>query len=123
LRQRPELGARDAGIARQESSVELAHLQYRPDFEVSIGRFVNYGANDGFGAMASVTLPFAYGSKYEAGVQEASAGLAAARSDLRRAQDRVRREVAQAVLRLRTAALQHDLALTTHIPQTEQALK
>lgn len=123
LQQRPELAARDAVIARQESSVELAHLQFRPDFEVSIGRFVNYGANDGFGAMASVTLPFAYGSKYEAGVQEASAGLAAARSDRRRAQDRVRREVAQALLRLRTASLQHDLALTTHVPQTEQALK
>jgi len=123
LANRPELAALEAGVAREESSVELAHLQYRPDFEFSLGRFVNYGASDGFGAMASVTLPFAWGSKYEAGIQEANAGLAAMQSELRRGQDRVRRDVARALLRVQTASLQHDLAVTTHIPQAEQAVR
>lgn len=123
LAERPEVAAMQAAIARQKSNVDLAHMNFRPDFEVSIGRFVNYGASDGFGAMASVTLPFAYLSKYDAGVQEANAGLASAQSELRRVQDRVRRQVAQALLRVQTASLQHDLAVSTHIPQAEQAVR
>ena len=35
----------------------------------------------------------------------------------------MRREVRQAWLRARTALLQHDLFVTTHIPQAEQALR
>ena len=123
LAERPEVAAMQAAIARQKSTVELAHMNFRPDFEFSVGRFVNYGASDGFGAMASVTLPFAYLGKYDAGVQEANAGLASAQAELRRVQDRVRRQVAQALLRVQTASLQHDLAVTTHIPQAEQAVR
>ena len=45
----------------RRARTELAHRSYYPDFEVSVGRFVNYGQSDGFGAMASVTLPFVNG--------------------------------------------------------------
>jgi outer membrane protein TolC len=123
LRQRPELAAQHAAIAGEERGVELAQLTRRPDFEFSIGRFVNYGRNDGFGAMATVTVPFIYGSKYDAATAEARAKLAGAEAELRRWQDRVRREVAQAYARARTAGLQHGLARDTHIPQAEQALR
>ena len=123
LQQRPELAAQRAAIAREQSGVELARYNWRPDFEFSVGRFVNFGRNDGFGAMASVTVPFVYASKYEAGSAEARAKLASAEAELRRWQDRVRRDVAQAYARARTAALQHSLALSTHIPQAEQALR
>ncbi len=123
LQQRPELAAQRAAIAGEQSGVELARYNWRPDFEFSVGRFVNFGRSDGFGAMASVTVPFAYASKYEAGTAEARAKLASAEAELRRWQDRVRREVAQAYARARTAALQHDLAVSTHIPQAEQALR
>jgi cobalt-zinc-cadmium efflux system outer membrane protein len=123
LARRPELAAQRAAIAREQSAVELAQVNRRPDFEVSVGRFVNYGRSDGFGAMASVTVPFVNLGKYDAGIAEARAKLAGAEAELRRWEDRVRREVAQAVTRMRTAALEHGLARGTHIPQAEQALR
>ena len=123
LAERPEVAAMQAAIARQKSTVELAHMNFRPDFEFSVGRFVNYGASDGFGAMASVTLPFVNGKKYDAGVAEADARLAAARAGRRRLEDRTRREVQQVFLKAKTALLQFELFVGTHIPQAEQALR
>lgn len=123
LRQRPELAEQTAAIAREERAIERAQRNYLPDFEVSLGRFVNYGQNDGFGAMASVSIPFVFKAKYDAGVVEATARLAAAKTNLRRLQDRVRREVEQGFFRTRTAMLQHDLLANTHIPQAEQTLR
>jgi len=123
LKQRPEVAAETAVIAREDSNMRLAHLNYLPDFEFTVGRFINAGRSDGFGAIASVSIPLAYRSKYDAGVTEANARLAAAQSDQRRLQDRIRREVQQALVRARTAMLQRDLFLTTHIPQVEQALR
>ena len=72
--------------------------------------------------MASVTVPFAYEPKYDAGIAEATARIASAEADRRRLEDRVRRDVEQAWLRVRTAKLRHDLFASTHIPQAEQAL-
>jgi len=123
LQTRPELAAQSETIAREEAGVELAHRNYYPDFEFSFGRFVNYGQSDGFGAIAAVTIPLAYKSKYDAGVTAANAQLGSARADLRGLQDTVRRDVEQAFLRVRTALLQHDLFIGTHIPQAEQALR
>jgi outer membrane protein TolC len=123
LQQRPELAGQRAAIGSQESAVELAQLNWRPDFEFSVGRFVNYGRSDGFGAMASVTVPFVYTGKYDAASAEARARLTAAEAELRGWQDRIRREVAQAYTRVRSAALAHGLARGTHIPQAEQALR
>ncbi len=60
LEARPELAGQRALIDRETSGVELAELGYWPDFEVSVGRFLNYGTADGFGAMATVTLPFVH---------------------------------------------------------------
>jgi cobalt-zinc-cadmium efflux system outer membrane protein len=120
---RPELAAQDAAITRAEAAVALAHRNYYPDFEVSVGRFENYSQRDGYGALASVTLPIFNGGKYAAGVAEANARLDVARSERRRLEDRVRREVRQAYLAARTAMLQHQLFLKTHIPQVEQALQ
>lgn len=123
LENRPDLAAQAAAIAREESAQELARKNYYPDFEVSVGRFVNYGQNDGFGAMASVTLPFVNLKKYDAGVSEAEARLAAARSGRRRLEDRARREVQQVFLKAKSALLQYELFVNTHIPQAEQALR
>src|SRR5262245_1700766 len=123
MRQRPELAAQRADIARAESGVELAQLSRWPDFEFSFGRFVNFDRSDGFGALVSVTLPFVQWSKYEAMTAEARAKRGAVEAELRRWQDRIRREVAQAYTRASTAALQYRLAKSTHVPQAEQALR
>ncbi len=123
LKQRPELAAQTAVLAREDSSVRLAEMNYLPDFEFTVGRFFNYDRNDGFGAIASVTLPFVYRSKYAAGIAEANARVAAAQADQRKLSDRIRREVTQSFVRARTALLQRELFVTTHIPQAEQALR
>lgn len=123
LASRPEVAAQRAVIAREEAAISLAHRDYYPDFELSVGRFINPGRRDGVGAMAVVSIPIAYKWKYDAAVAEASARLLSAQAELRRTQDRVRGEVKDAFLRARAALLQRNLFLSTHIPQAEQSLR
>jgi outer membrane protein TolC len=123
LARRPELAAQDATIAGQQHAVSLARKAYLPDFELSVGRFVNFNARDGFGAMASVTVPIANKGKYDAAISQANARVAVAEADRRRLADAVRRDVEQAWLRVRTATLRHDLFARTHLPQAEQAIQ
>ncbi|MBX3026768.1 TolC family protein [bacterium] len=119
---RPELAGQRAMIEREQSGVALAELGYLPDFEVSVGRFLNYGRSDGFGAMASVTLPFAHLEKYGAATSEARVRVSGAESALRGLQDGVRRDVAQAYAQANAAALEYELARSTHVPHAEQAV-
>lgn len=123
LDSRPELAGRDAAIGREEAGVALAEKGFFPDFEVAVSRFVNHDQPDGFGAMASVTLPFVQRGKVEAAVAEGNARIAAARADRRALEDRIRRSIEDLLLRARTDVLQHDVFLDTHIPQAEQALR
>lgn len=123
LAARPELDGQRAMIDRESSGVELAELGYAPDFEVSVGRFLNYGRSDGFGAMASVTLPFAHLEKYRAAVGEARVRVSGAESALRGMQDGVRRDVALAYAAANAAALEYELARTTHLPHAEQSVR
>ncbi len=120
---RPELAGQRAAIAREESGLRLAKLNYLPDVELSAGRFINARGRDGVGAMVSVSIPIAYKGKYDAAMTEAQARLSAARKDLRRIEDGVRRDVKQAFARARTALEQRDLFVSTHIPQAELALR
>jgi outer membrane protein TolC len=123
FRNRPEISALEAGIDREMTGRDLAHKGYLPDFEFKVERFVNSGRSDGFGAMASVTLPLAYKYKYDAAVAEAEEKISSAKAELQRAKDKVGREVRQALLKARASLAQRDLFLTTHIPQSEQALQ
>ena len=122
LATRPEVAAQRAAVAREEGAVRLARLNYLPDFEASVGRFVNHDAPDGFGAMVSLSIPLAYKSKYDAALAETRARQAEATAELRRLEDLVRREVRQAYLRVHTAAEQHHLFAGLHLPHAEQTL-
>lgn len=119
---RPEVAARAAAVERERAKLAMARLDYLPDFEISVSRFVNFRSSNGFGAMAAMSLPFAYKYKYDAEVDEAKARLASAEAERRQTENRISREVRQAFLRARAAMLQRDLFVTTHIPQAEQAL-
>jgi outer membrane protein TolC len=123
LRHRPELAQQAAMVARERNALALARKAALPDFEVAVSRFVNDGADDGFGAMLSMTVPLAYRSKIDAGITAAAAQLSSAEADRRRLEDLIRREVQQALVRFQTARIQHDLLVTTHIPQAEQSLR
>jgi outer membrane protein TolC len=120
---RPELTAQQATIAGEESSVALAEKGYLPDFQVSVGRFVNTGSPNGFGAMLSMSVPLAWKTKYDAAVSEASARRDAAVADRRGLEDMIRRDVHRALLAVRSAGLRYDLFRTTHLPQAEQAIR
>ena len=121
LEGRPDVQAQEEAVAREETALRLAERNRLPDFDVSVGRFVNTDARDGFGAMVSMTLPIFNRAKYDAGIAEAGARLQGAEAERQRIKDRVRREVEQAYLRAETALLQYDLFTKTHIPQAEQA--
>jgi cobalt-zinc-cadmium efflux system outer membrane protein len=123
IEHRPELAAQHAVIAREESNLARARLDYLPDFEVTASRFFNADRRDGFGGMVSVSLPLVHKGKYDAAVREITARLDAARADERRVENRIRREVAQAHLRTATARAQHALYQTSHIPLAEQSLQ
>ena len=123
LRQRPEVAVQAATIAREQRTLELARKAVLPDVELSVSRFINAGGSDGFGAMAAVTLPIANKPKYDAAISEANARIVSAEADRRRVDDAIRRDVEQAWLRLRTAALAHDLQATTHLPHAEITLQ
>ena len=122
LENRPELIAQGAAVSREQERVRLAYRSYLPDFELSVGRFFNPGADNGVGGMVSVSIPIAYKYKYDAAVAEANARLVSAEAELRRLQDMVQREVTQSFLRARTALLLHNLFVSTHIPQAEQEI-
>jgi len=123
LRTRPELASQTAMVARETTGVALARRSYLPDFEFSVGRFVNPGTRDGYGAMAAVSIPIVHRAKYDAGVSEARARETSARADLRRLEDRIRGEVEEAYLRAREALVERTLLVETHIPQAEHSLR
>ncbi|MGH8626276.1 MAG: TolC family protein [Gammaproteobacteria bacterium] len=123
LRNRPELLAQARGLEKDTLALALARKAYYPDFEVSISRFENFDARDGVGVMVSASIPLAYQYKYDAAVDETTANLQAAQSELRRLRDLALFEVKQAFVGARTALEQVNLFLYTHVPQAEQALQ
>ncbi len=123
LRTRPELLAQARALEKDNLALTLARKAYYPDFEVSISRFENFGQRDGFGIGVSTSIPLAYKYKYDAAVDEATANLQAAQSELGRLRDLALFEVKQALVEAQTALEQLNLFLYTHIPQAEQALQ
>jgi len=122
LKNRPEIAANTAAIARDTGMLALSRKAYFPDFEVYVERFFNSGRKDGVGVILSATIPLAYREKYDAGVAEASARLSASQADLRAAQDTALAEVKGALVRAQTAVELVNLFRQTHIPQAEQTL-
>jgi cobalt-zinc-cadmium efflux system outer membrane protein len=122
LKSRPEVSAKAALVERERAKLSMAKLDYLPDFELSVSRFVNYQSRDGFGAMAAVSLPFVNKRRYDAEVDGARAAVASAEAEYREITIRVTREVRQAFLRARAAFLQRDLLVHTHVPLAEQTL-
>ncbi|ALA58055.1 TolC family protein [Nitrospira moscoviensis] len=122
---RPELKAAELAVRRNEQSRALARRQYYPDFNVAVQRFQNFQANDGFGAVVSVNVPFAFWTKprYDAAVHEAAAGIAAARADLHTLENLTRFQIRDLVARVRASWEVAVLYRTTVVPQAEQSVE
>jgi outer membrane protein TolC len=121
---RPQIKAADLEIQRNEQSHVLAQRQYYPDFDVTFQRFQNHQAHDGFGAYLAMNLPFAFWTKpkYDAAVQEAAAGIAAARADRHALENMTRFQIRDLLARVRANWEVAVLYKTTVLPQAEQAM-
>jgi len=124
VKARPELKAADLAVQRNEQSHALAQRQYYPDFNVAFQRFQNFQANDGFGAVVSVNVPFAFWAKpkYDAAVHEAAAGIAAAQADLQTLENLTRFQIRDLLAKVRASWEVAVLYRTTVLPQAEESI-
>lgn len=122
---RPELKAADLAVQRNEQSRALALREYYPDINVGFQRFQNYQAPNGFGAVVSINLPFAFWTKpkYDAGVQEAAAAVAAARAEHRTLENLTRFQIRDLLAKVRASWEVAVLYRTTVLPQAEQGVE
>ena len=122
---RPELKAADLAIQRNEQSRALALREYYPDINLGFQRFQNFQAPNGFGAVVSINLPFAFWTKpkYDAAVQEAAAAVAAARADLRTLENLTRFQIRDLLAKVRASWEVAVLYRTTVLPQAEQGVE
>ena len=122
---RPELKAAKLAIERSDQAQDFAKRQYYPDFEVAVQRFQNFQATDGFGAIASVNIPFSFWTKrrYDAGVREAAAVATAARADYEAWQNMTRFQLTELLAKIHAQQQVADLYRTTILPQAEQNLE
>lgn len=121
---RPELKAADLAVQQNAQSHALAQRQYYPDFNVAFQRFQNFQRNDGFGAVLSMNLPFAFWTKpkYDAAVHETAAGIAAARADLHALENMTRFQIRDLLAKVRANWEVAVLYKTTVLPQAEQSV-
>jgi outer membrane protein TolC len=122
---RPELKAAQLSIQRNEHAYRLAERQYYPDVTVEVQRFQNFHATDGFGAVVSIKMPFAFWvkPKYGAAAQEAVAAIAAARAEQRTLENVTRFQILDLLAKVRASWEVAMLYRTTLLPQAEQAVE
>ncbi|MDC8447600.1 MAG: TolC family protein, partial [Nitrospira sp.] len=125
LNARPELKAAELAVLHSEQTRALAQRQYYPDFNVAFQRFQNFQANDGFGAYVAMTIPFAFWTKpkYDAGVQEATASVAAAHAQWHTLENLTRFQVNDLLAKVRASEQVARLYHTTILPQAVQNLE
>jgi len=121
---KPELKAAELAVQRSEQSRALAQRLYYPDFNVSLRRFVNFQAEDGFGAYVAMSIPFSFWTKakYDAGVEETAAAIAAARADLHTLENITRFHIRDLLAKVRASWEVAVLYRTTVLPQAEQGV-
>jgi outer membrane protein TolC len=122
LSNRPELKVAELAIEKSQHAQAYAERQYYPDFEVGVQRFQNFQAVDGFGAIATVNIPFSFWTKhkYDAGVREAKAATAAARAEHHSWQNLTRFQITEIAAKVHAQQQVADLYRTTILPQAEQ---
>jgi len=80
---RPAVRAASLEVDRAETERRLARRRYLPDFEVRGSRWINEGADNGYGALLVVNVPWVWRGKHDAANAEARERERAARAMLR----------------------------------------
>ncbi len=126
-KENPGLAAASVAIQREEARVAAEWHEAKPDFGVAAEWWT---ASDGLGGrferyalLATITLPWANGGKYEAAVIRATADQRAAVADRQAREDEVRRDVVAAWHRVTASARIVELYMTTLLPQSETTLE
>jgi len=125
LRIRPELQEAGMAVAQFQSATKLANLRYFPHLRVELQRWQNYQADDGFGGNVTLNIPFSFWTKakYDAGVREAAAQVAAARARKRTLENLTRFQIKDLVAQIQATQQVITLFTTTVLPQAKQTLK
>jgi outer membrane protein TolC len=125
LRIRPELQEAGMAVAQFQSATKLAKLRYFPHLRVELQRWQNYQADDGFGGNVTLNIPFSFWTKakYDAGVREAAAQVAAARARKRTLENLTRFQIKDLVAQIQATQQVITLFTTTVLPQAKQTLK
>ncbi|MCA9420173.1 MAG: TolC family protein [Nitrospira sp.] len=125
LKARPELQEADMAVAQFQSATKLAKLRYFPHLQLEFQRWQNYNADDGFGGNVTVNIPFSFWtkSKYDAGVREAAAQVAAAQARKRTLVNLTRFQIKDLVTQIQATQQVITLFTTTVLPQAKQTLK
>ncbi len=125
LQQRPEI--REAALVVEElnADIRLAELQAYPHMRVEVQRWQNRHADDGFGGVLSINLPFALWTKpkYDAGVREAIAQKKVARFKKRALENQTRLHIQNLVAQLTAKRAVLSLYKTTVLPQAKLTVK
>ncbi len=119
---RPEMAVARAEIEMARRSGDLARREYYPDF--SVGAMYEFGGTepDMWEVMAGISLPIWFG-KRGAAVRAADAMKSSAEHRLRSQELRVRRELQQAMDRVRAAQERRRRFETVILPQAQQTFE
>ena len=125
LQQRPEILEAALAVEQFDSTIKLAELQTYPHLRVEVQRWQNRHADDGFGGILSINLPFAFWTKpkYEAGVREAMAHREVAEYKKRTLENQTRFQVQDLMSRITAKRKILNLYKTTVLPQAKLTLR
>lgn len=125
LNRRPEVREAALAVEQFDSMIKLAKLQAYPHLRVEVQRWQNRNADDGFGGVLSINLPFAFWTKpkYEAGVREAMAHRDVAQFKKKALENQTRFQIQDLMAQIYAKRKILDLYKTTVLPQAKLMLK
>lgn len=125
LRIRPEVQEAGWAVAQFQSATKLAKLRYFPHLRVELQRWQNFQDDDGFGGNVMFNIPFSFWtkSKYDAGVREAAAQVAAAQARKKTLENLTRFQIKDLVSQIQATQQVLILFSSTVLPQAKQTLK
>lgn len=125
VQRRPEILQAALVIEQFDATIKLAELQTYPHLRVEAQRWLNRDAEDGFGGIVSINLPFAFWTKpkYEAGVREAIAQREAALFKKRTLENQTRFQIQDLLARITAKSKILELYKTTVLPQAKHTLR
>jgi len=120
---RPSVRAASIEVDRAETERRLARRRYLPDFEVRGSRWINEGADNGYGAMLVVNVPWVWRGKHDAANAEARERARAARAMLRSEKNVAAGGVRELYARADRARRNAEIVRTTLLPQARLAFE